>query len=132
MTEAQKKKYTKELVQTSIEKMIRGTTKELTPKNKKLLKEFLSQDIYVCLYTVQYINTSYYEWEVDNEDYTPNKNFDRLIYLLNGAYDTCKELLNQETDNTVQKDYGYNSKNGAEDLVDYRDLEKRVGFVEED
>lgn len=132
MTEAQKKKYTKELVQASIEKMIGGTTKELTPKNKKLLKEFLSQDIYVCLYTVQYINPSYYEWEVDSEDYTPNKNFDRLIYLLNGAYDTCKELLNQETDNTIQIDYGYNSKNGAEDLVDYRDLEKRVGFVEEE
>ena len=128
MTEAQKKKYTKEICQTTAERMIGGTLKELTPKNKKLLKDFLGQDIYVCLYTLQYVNTSYYEWEVDNEDYTVNKNFDRLIYLLNDAYTVCEEMLNKES-NSVQ-DYGYNIKSGAEDLVDYRELEKRVGFVE--
>lgn len=126
MTKKERKDYIKEMVIDQMEEMIGGTQKELVSKNKKLLKEFLANDLQVCLLTINYVKDSYYSWEIDSQDIEINKNFDRLIYLLNENLESCSESLSEERE-TV-KDYGYNPKITKE-IEDYRELEKKVGLI---
>lgn len=125
MTEKQKKDYTKNMCIKLIEEMIGGEQKKLVPKNKKLLKDFLGKDIYTCLYCIDYVKHSYYSWEVDPNDYEVNKNFDRLVYLLNDSYEMCDSLLHKSS--TELNDWELTVK-PSKDLRDYRDIEKEVGL----
>lgn len=126
MTKKERKEYVKEIIITQVEEMIGGTQKELVSKNKKLFKEFLAKDLDVCLLTLNYVKDNYYSWEIDSQDIEVNKNFDRLIYLLNENLESCSESLNEERE-TVN-DYGYNPR-VTNEIEDYRELEKKVGLI---
>lgn len=125
MTSKERRNYIKDIIVLHIEEMIGGTKKELAAKNKKLLKQFLDNDLEVCLWTLNYIEEQYYDWRVEPQDIEVNKNFDRLIYLLNTSLALCSDSLKEER--AVVKDYGYNTKVSNE-LEDFRHLEKKVGL----
>lgn len=125
MTKKEEKEYKKNLIISQIEDMIYGKVDKLDSKNKKLLKDFLSKDLSVCLYTVDYSRPEYYNWEVEQRQRVINSNFERLIYLLNSNYEICEIMLNR--DSVEIKDNGY-KKSQCKDIVDYNVLAEEVGL----
>ncbi|MGL5962673.1 MAG: hypothetical protein ACRCZ0_12095 [Cetobacterium sp.] len=130
MTKKEEKEFLIDLFNTRVSNMIGVGITKLIPLNRKLYKGMLSHGVAVAVYTLNYISTQYYNWEVHQNEYTPNKNMGRLVYLFNENIDICKLKLEKSKEylDCVEKDYCINMKNGSEDLKPYYDIAEEVGL----
>lgn len=129
MTKKEIKEYKKELLSSLIEECIGGNISKLNNKNKKLLKDMLTNDINTTIFTITYIRSQYFGWEVDIKDYELNSNFERLVYLFNQNYEVCCNMIEPDyhTTNIYENDYDFNVSYKG-DIKSYKDIAEEVGL----
>lgn len=129
MTKKEMKEYKKELLSSLIEECIGGNISKLNNKNKKLLKDMLTNDINIAIFTITYIRSQYFGWEVDIKDYELNSNFERLVYLFNQNYKICCNMIEPDyhTTNIYENDYDFNVSYKG-DIKSYKDIAEEVGL----
>lgn len=130
MTKKEENDYLKEMFNTNISLMVGLNVTKWNNQSKKIYKDMLSHGVALALYTINFSSRQYYSWEVSFNEYTPEKNLGRLLYLFNENLEWCKHNIeiSKDTEYIIEKDYNISMVNGSEDIKSYEDIAEEVGL----